>query len=89
MPYVDPTPSALDRVTRLALANGALADMSWAERLMSACILGFVHLKSKDHCGNRGPDIENGLLDVAGEGEAGRNWESRVDTYTNMCEIDS
>ena len=63
--------------------------MSQAESWMSACILGFVHLKSKDHCGSSGPDIENGLLDTAGEGEDGRNWESSVDTYTNMCEIDS
>ena len=31
---------------------------------------------------NRDSDVENGLVDTAGEGEGGTNWESSIETYT-------
>ena len=31
---------------------------------------------------NRDADIEDGLVDTAGEGEGGTNWESSIDIYT-------
>ena len=31
---------------------------------------------------NRDADIENGCVDMAGEGEGGTNWEIRTDIYT-------
>ena len=31
---------------------------------------------------NRDADIENGLVDTAGEGEDGMNWECSIETYT-------
>ena len=27
-------------------------------------------------------DIQNGLVDIVGDGKGGMNWESRMDTYT-------
>ena len=30
----------------------------------------------------RDADVENGLVDTAGEGESGTNWEIRTDIYT-------
>ena len=35
--------------------------------------------------GNRDADIENGLMDTVGEGEGGRNWESRTYIYILPC----
>ena len=29
--------------------------------------------------------VENGLVDAAGEGEGGTNWESGIDIYTLSC----
>ena len=29
--------------------------------------------------------LENGLVDTAGEGEGGTNWESSIDVYTLSC----
>lgn len=34
---------------------------------------------------NREADVENGLVDRAGEGECGMNWESSTDSYTLSC----
>ena len=34
---------------------------------------------------NGDTDIENGLMDTAGEGEGGKNWESSIDIYTLSC----
>ena len=34
---------------------------------------------------NGDTDIENGLMDIAGEGEGGKNWESIIDIYTPSC----
>ena len=31
---------------------------------------------------NRDPDVENGLVDSAREGEDGVNWESSIEMYT-------
>ena len=31
---------------------------------------------------DRGTDIENRLMNTAGKGEGGTNWESGIDTYT-------
>ena len=38
---------------------------------------------------NRVSDIENRYVDTVGEGEVGMNWESSVETYIALCEIDS
>ena len=35
--------------------------------------------KSKDE------DVENGLVDIVGEGKDGKNWESSIDIYTLSC----
>ena len=35
--------------------------------------------------GNTDTDVVNGLVDVAGEGEGGMNWESSIDIYTLPC----
>ena len=34
---------------------------------------------------NRDSDIENRLVNTAGEGEGGANWESSIETYTLPC----
>ena len=34
---------------------------------------------------NRDSDIENWLVNTAGEGEGGANWESSIETYTLPC----
>ena len=55
------------------------------------CILTYIYIESKKyywwtclHRGNGDTDVENALVDIAGEGEAGRNWKSSTDTYT-LC----
>ena len=35
---------------------------------------------------NRDADLENGHVDT---GEGGTNWQSSIDIYTTMCQIDS
>ena len=34
---------------------------------------------------NKDADVENGLEDTAGEGEAGMKWAIGIDMYTLMC----
>ena len=38
---------------------------------------------------NRDADVENELLDTAGEEEAGKNWESSLETYITIWKLDS
>ena len=37
----------------------------------------------------RDADIENRLVDTAGEGEGGMSWESSIGTYISICKTDS
>ena len=34
---------------------------------------------------NRDTDVENGHVDIEGEGEGVMNWEIRIDIYTIPC----
>ena len=39
---------------------------------------------------NRDADVENKLMDIAGEGEGGMNWQSSIEIHTfTLCKIDS
>ena len=38
---------------------------------------------------NKDADLENGIVDAAGEGDSGMNWEGSADIYTTMCKTDS
>ena len=38
---------------------------------------------------NRDADVEKGLVDTVGEGKDGTNWESTIDMYTTLYEINS
>ena len=41
------------------------------------------------HGRNRDADVQNELLDTAGEGEGGKNWESSLETYITVCKLGS
>ena len=40
------------------------------------------------HGRNRDADVQNELLDTAGQGEGGKNWESSLETYITVCKLD-
>ena len=42
-----------------------------------------IRLNIYEYCDHWKADIENGLVDTAGEGEGGTNWESGTEMYTS------